>query len=501
MKLLNRLLNNLTMYELVQWGLRVIAAVAVVESFFGLTGYNWIAMLLSMCVLAGTAMAADWILGRLFHSTSAVESAAISGVILSLIMRPAESPIDYAWMVLAAIVAMSSKHLLAIRGKQIFNPAAISLVIIGLAGYDGAYWWVGSRPLFWPVLIVGLLVVHKLRRFHQFLPFLAAAMAATFLRHPDLSLQALIDQTVVSGPLLFMGTIMLTEPSTTPPTRRLRVAYGTLTGVISGLAFTVGPFYNTPHLSLVLGNLFSFAVSFKRRVQLHFQGARQVGAGVYDLTFEPAQSLPYRPGQYLEWTLPHAHPDSRGNRRYFTIASSPTENVIRLGARIDPERASSYKKALLKLKPGDTLSVTNLAGDFVLPQDQSQKLVFIAGGIGITPFRSMVQYMLDSHEHRDVTLFYTAQTADGFAYWELFNQAVSSGIKPVYVITGPDAPEAWHGLTGFLRPGDIKNHVAEYKTAVYYISGPDAMVRSYKRLLRELGIPGSRIKTDYFPGY
>jgi ferredoxin-NADP reductase len=298
-----------------------------------------------------------------------------------------------------------------------------------------------------------------------------------------------------------MGTIMLTEPSTTPPTRRLRMVYGALTGVMAGLVFTVGPIYNTPHLSLVIGNLFSFAVSLKRRLRLTFQSSRQVAAGVYDLTFTPDQPLQFRPGQYLEWTLPHRKPDSRGNRRYFTIASSPTEQAVSLGVRIDPGYSSSYKQALLKLKPGDTLFAASLSGDFTLPEEQSGRLVFIAGGIGITPFRSMIRYMLDSRQHRDITLFYTAQTADGFAYWELFNQAVSAGVKPVYVITGPNAPEGWHGLTGFIKPGDIKNHVPEHQSATYYISGPDAMVRSYKRLLRHLGIPASRIKTDYFPGY
>jgi len=161
-------------------------------------------------------------------------------------------------------------------------------------------------------------------------------------------------------------------------------------------------------------------------------------AGVYEFAFTPLDGkLAYKPGQYLEWTLPHKRHDSRGNRRYFTIASSPTETEIKLAARIDTEHSSTFKKALLDMKPGDEIWASQLGGDFRLSRDKGEKLVFIAGGIGITPFRSMVQSIVDQGQRRDITLLYTSLAADGFAYWPLFNQAVASGVKPIYVITGP----------------------------------------------------------------
>jgi ferredoxin-NADP reductase/Na+-transporting NADH:ubiquinone oxidoreductase subunit NqrB len=501
LKPVDRFLNSLTMYELVMWGLVSVLGVAALESLMGLTGYTALSIVTSSSVLVGAAVAAGWILWRLFGVASTRDSAIISGLILTLIMKPATTAMDYAWMALAAIIAMSSKYLVVIRDKQLFNPAAFALVVLGLAGYGASFWWVGSQSLLPVVLVLGLLVVHKIRRFHLFLPFLATGLITTFITRQGLTPASLISQTLISGPLLFMGTIMLVEPSTTPPTRTLRIAYGALVGVLTGLVFTVGPFYSTPELALIIGNIFAFAVNFKQRVRLHFRESQPVAADVYDFVFTPDRPFKFRPGQYLEWTLSHSHADSRGNRRYFTIASSPTEDVVRIGSRIDPQRSSSFKRALTALTPGATISATSLAGDFTLPSDPTGKLVFIAGGIGITPFRSIIKYLIDSHDHRDVTLFYTAQAADGFAYWQLFNDATAVGLKPHYVITGPNVPPGWQGLTGFLSADHITANVPDYKNATFFISGPNAMVVSYKHLLSDLGVPSGHVKTDYFPGY
>ena len=112
----------------------------------------------------------------------------------------------------------------------------------------------------------------------------------------------------------------------------------------------------------------------------------QLAPDIYDFIFVPTRKFAFAPGQYMEWTLGHDEPDSRGNRRYFTLASSPTENTLRLGVKFY-QQSSSFKSALLAMDQQSEIVAAQVAGDFVLPDDPRQKCVFIAGGIGITPFR------------------------------------------------------------------------------------------------------------------
>src|SRR5260370_1410080 len=117
----------------------------------------------------------------------------------------------------------------------------------------------------------------------------------------------------------------------------------------------------------------------------------------------------------MEFTLAHPHSDSRGNRRYFTLASSPTENLVHLGIRFY-DQGSSFKQAMFQMNGKTQFVAAQIAGDFTLPTDPSQKLVFIAGGIGITPFRSMLKYLLDTHQRRDIVMFYANRRVDEIVY-------------------------------------------------------------------------------------
>src|ERR1700709_894999 len=161
---------------------------------------------------------------------------------------------------------------------------------------------------------------------------------------------------------------------------------------------------------------------------------RDAAAGIRnrDLNFVPQRKLAFAPGQYMEWTLGHSDTDNRGNRRYFTLASAPTENHIRVGVKFSPE-SSSFKQAMLAMDQHTEIVAGQLAGDFVLPRDPQQKCVFIAGGIGITPFRSMIKYLLDTGQHRPIVLFYASKTVSEFVYQDIFDQAQRElGIKTMY---------------------------------------------------------------------
>lgn len=502
MNKIDALLNKITMYRLVLYGLRAIVAVAFVYSAFGVLNYSLVSMALSLGVLLGSGFGFQYLLRRIFNAQTGAESWNITVLILFLILRPAESVAGFAVLILAVAIAMASKYLLAIADKHLFNPAAIALVALGLLGSGEIFWWIGTGALLPVVLVAGALIVRKIRRVRMVGAFVAAVLVSLAINSSaGLSVGGILQNAILSGPLVFFAAIMLTEPATSPPNGWSRIVYAVIVGLLYGVHFQVGPLHSSPELALVLGNLFAYAVSVKRNYRLAFTRATSKGGGVYEFAFWPNKPLEFAPGQYAEWTLAHPKPDSRGTKRYFTIASSPQEAEVRLSVKIDPQQASSYKKALLALQPGHAIRVAQISGDFLLPDDSQQKIVWIAGGIGITPFRSMARHLLDTNERRDITLFYCSLTADGFAYWQLFNEAVQVGVKPRYVITGPEVPEGWFGMSGFLTSAAIQHHVPDMQGAVYYLSGPEAMVSGYKKMLLAAGVARQHIKTDYFPGF
>jgi len=229
---------------------------------------------------------------------------------------------------------------------------------------------------------------------------------------------------------------------------------------------------------------------------------------IVDFVFKSSQKLAFLPGQYMEFTLAHPHPDSRGNRRYFTLASSPTEDVVRLGIRFY-QQGSSFKRALYRIDGRTKIVGAQIAGDFTLPPDPQQKLVFIAGGIGITPFRSMLKYLLDSQQRRDIVLFYANKTVDEIVYKDVLNAAHTKlGVKTFYTLTDTAAiPRNWPGtlpggqvIVGRISEQMIMATVPNYEERTYYLSGPPDMVKAYEQVLKNVNVRNDQIIKDYFPG-
>jgi glycine betaine catabolism B len=128
--------------------------------------------------------------------------------------------------------------------------------------------------------------------------------------------------------------------------------------------------------------------------------------------------------------------------------------------------------------------------------------VFIAGGIGVTPFRSMIKNMIENGTRRDAVLFYSAANTDEFVYKDIFKKAEELGVKSVYVYGGKEAPpKGWVGETGYITEAMIKKYAPDFKERTFYLSGPIAMVNNYKALLSGMGIGNLKIVTDYFPGF
>jgi ferredoxin-NADP reductase len=502
-KFVDNLLNRITMYRLVLYYLIGLLGAAVVLSIGGGLAYDPYALLFTIGFLMAVCWITNTVFARMFGVPANVESVYISALILALIISPLQSFHDLWFLGWSAVWAMASKYIVALNRKHLFNPAAFAVALTYFTINQSASWWVGNAPLLPLVLIGGILIVRKMGRFDLVLSFLLTA-GATLLAFSFLNgagLVGTLQSIVLYSPLLFFACIILTEPLTTPPTRRLRIFYGGLVGFLFAPQVHLGALYTTPELAILIGNVFAYIVSPKTTLSLKLKEKVQLAPDTYDFLFAPVRKFAFAPGQYMEWTLGHSDPDSRGNRRYFTLASSPTEDTLRLGVKFN-QNSSTFKKSLLSLDLNHEIVASHLAGDFVLPRDRHQKCVLIAGGIGITPFRSMIKYLLDTHQRRPIVLFYVNKTVNDIVYQDVFDQARQElGIKTIYTVTDPRSlPAAWKGKVGHISPRLIQAEVPDYADCIFYLSGPRGMVGSFKELLGRLNVKGAHIKTDFFPG-
>lgn len=221
----------------------------------------------------------------------------------------------------------------------------------------------------------------------------------------------------------------------------------------------------------------------------------------WELIFEKPEGFVYEPGQFLETYLDHPNQDDRGIKRWFTMSSSPTESDLMITTRL-VEKHSSFKEAFFKLSAGDVIEAKGPMGSFIMPKDTSKKIVWIAGGIGITPFRSQMKFLLDNQEQRDITLIYSNRTINDVCFADLWVMAQSKLDKFKYVQTLVDeVPEGWNGETGVVDEAMIQKHVEKIEDCEFYVSGPEPMVEAFKPMLEKLGVKEESIHQDWFPNY
>jgi ferredoxin-NADP reductase len=502
LKIIDKFLNQITMYRLLVYGLSLLLAAAMVLSLIGTLPLSAGGIAATTAILLGTCYIANRSLAILWSATSNSESWLITALILACILPPSTSVHQLAFVGVAGLLAMGSKYIIARHRKHLFNPAAFAALILGLTGWLPAVWWIGTPSMLPLPAIFGLLVVRKIRRFQLFLSFLAASLAVAVVvgvMHQQAVGQVLLTA-FRSSPLVFLGTIMLTEPETMPPRVWQQRCYGLLVGALFTSQLRLGFVSATPELALLLGNLYSYAMSPKYKLRLRLKTKRQLAPTIYDFGFAGGQHLDFQPGQYMTWTLPQVTLDRRGNRRTFSIASAPGDSELHLAIKTYVP-GSSFKRTLVSLRPGASIMAGQVAGDFVLPHDTHQKLAFIAGGIGITPFVSMAKAMVKAKQRRDIVLFYLVADPADLCYGELWKAAHGFGLRIVPVLTNPKLAANWHGLTGRLNPDNLRQQLPDYLQRRYYLSGPSGLVENYSQLLRQLGIKRQQIITDHFSGY
>ncbi len=506
-KIIDRLIDGVSMYRLILYYLIGLLVAAVVLSFFKVLVFNPYYIIISSLILVGSAWFFNYMLSYIFDAPINPESSIITGLILALIISPDFSNgfFSATFLLAATGLAMASKYIFAIKERHIFNPVAIAVVLTALGPHQTAGWWVGSAVLAPFVLIGGIILIRKIRRETMVIIYFAVSLIVTIIYalidHNSVMLN--LKDAILTSPLLFLGFVMLTEPLTSPTDKKHQNIYGAIVGALIPPQVHLFSFYTTPELALIIGNVYGYIFGPKSKLFLYVHQKLKIARDTLDFIFIPDKSLAYQPGQYMEWTLPHNKADFRGSRRYFTLASSPTESTLRIGIKFY-DRGSSYKQRLLESDNDTLLIASHIAGDFVMPDDPNIQLAFIAGGIGITPFRGMIKYLIDRKEPRDIVLLYFVSEKDDLAYQEIFDMARKKlNIKVYYCLSRSNLNINSNDgyINTRLTRRAVQQLVPDYLDRRFYLSGSTTIITNADKILKELGVSRDKIVKDYFPGY
>jgi ferredoxin-NADP reductase len=507
MQWLDRITGTFTMYRLVLYCLIALFIETMLLSLTGVISQQPLAILVSAIVLVAFSYS-NLLFARIARVKPQAESALITALLLLFIFEPVNptSPtalLGYAGLATAVVIGNLSKYLLAVRGRHVFNPAALGALVVALIPVFGdfAAWWLASAWLLPVTIILGFAVLYRTRRLPMAAIFVVAVFVFTVIayRGAGYELGTLLGLPFLSFSTIFFVAFMLSEPLTLPPRRWQQFAEAVIVAVIFSFPFSIAGFSTTtPQFALLVGNLLAFIVGQRRGIRLELVARSQLTPTSWELAFRPKHAIRFTAGQYMELTVPHRGGDARGVRRIFTIASAPAVDVIRFGLNT-AERSSSFKSALLALRPGDTVSATSVGGDFTLPRDTTRPLLLVAGGIGITPFISHLEQLQSASERRDVVLIYSASTPDELAYAARLEQFG----HPVFVLSRSEPehlPAGWTYLGhGPLTTGMLAEHVPDSASRQALVSGPPSFVSSVRATVRRAGVRS--VRTDYFTGY
>jgi ferredoxin-NADP reductase/Na+-translocating ferredoxin:NAD+ oxidoreductase RnfD subunit len=503
-------LGRLSMYRLVMMSLALLAVLSIVFSFFDLVGPGPLEIVVTAVVLALACAGTDLAAQSALRMPRRFESSFITAAILLFVLRPTLDPFAMLGVVLAAVAASLSKYLLVWRGRHIFNPAAVGASVLTfvslLAPELGASsWWVGTPALAAPVLILGVIVLWRTEKLRMVVGFWVIATAVAFVRTSsqyqaagfEMDPGTLLAQVAFSSPFFFLGAFMLSEPLTMPPRRWQQYTVAAVVGVLAGWPIDLGAVTLGQERALLLGNLVAFFFALRAAVRLTLVERRNLTPTVRELTFRAKRSFGFRPGQYLELDVPHKHPDARGSRREFSIASAP-EDLPTVRIAFKEGSKSSYKRALGEVAPGTALAVTGVWGDFLLPTKSTSPILLVAAGIGVTPFVSQLRHLVATDQDRDIVLVYVASSSDELAFRD---DIAASGI-PVVVFTRDEPTDlpprwTWAGRSTRLDSDGLVRVVPDIEARHAYISGPPALIAD---LAPALGRARS-LTTDAFAGY
>jgi ferredoxin-NADP reductase len=228
---------------------------------------------------------------------------------------------------------------------------------------------------------------------------------------------------------------------------------------------------------------------------------REVAKGTLMVTFDlQGEEVDFRPGQYFHVTLlDPPYEDERGPRRHITVVTSPNDRgTLGLATRL---RDSAFKKGLQELEVGDEVDVEPPKGKFMLPEDTSRPFVFVAGGIGITVFWSMLQYIEEKSLPHQVTLIYSNRTQEETAFFEELRGYEQRNPNFRLVLTMTDDPD-WDGESRRIDAQFFRDHLGDdLDEYTFMVAGPPDMVEAMKEALAAAGVAEDNVLAQNFSGY
>ncbi|MFZ5908044.1 MAG: ferredoxin--NADP reductase [Nitrospirota bacterium] len=235
---------------------------------------------------------------------------------------------------------------------------------------------------------------------------------------------------------------------------------------------------------------------------VHLLGSEEIAKDTMAFRFEKPAEYRFSAGQFCFLNLPDAgFSDERGLRRHLSIASSPLENELLFATKMS---ASAFKQTLRVMRNSTAITIEQPLGHLALSKSTALPSIFLAGGIGITPFRSMIRYAAEAGTGHTITLFYSNRTPEEAAFLgELEGIAEAHGsIRVLPTMTRmQESSVKWTGLTGRIDAAMIETHCRDWRDSVFYTAGPPAMVDSMRETLDEMHIGKDRMHIEKFSGY
>jgi ferredoxin-NADP reductase len=236
-------------------------------------------------------------------------------------------------------------------------------------------------------------------------------------------------------------------------------------------------------------------------VRARIKEKQEVAKGTLFVTFDLlGEEVDFRPGQYFFVTLPEAgHQDRRGLRRHITVVTSPNDKgVLGLATRM---RDSAFKRTLGELPVGTEVEVEPPKGKFALPEETSRPLVLVAGGIGITVFRSMLRYIREEQLPYRVTLIYSNRDRESTAFLDELRE-LEQELPDLQLILTMTQDPGWEGETRKVDAQFVKDYLDEdLNQYTFLVAGPPAMAEGVQQALEEAGVQNENVIAERYSGY